>query len=756
MEPHPGTTDDLLARDVWLRKLAVAVAADDLSAADLVQDTWVRTLRSPPIGVRDAGAWFSAVLHNVARNVRRGAARSDARERAVARRDIDPGDSPFDLAAYEERRADLVRTVESLPPKQRDTIVARYWEGLEPAEIARRNGEDAAAVRQRLKRALETLRARVDDEHGDRRAWLAPLVGAMPARDVALAAGAAGSIVWIGGLTMKKWMALGLSVLVVWFAASQWPAGAEPASTPVTNVDAQHPETTTLDTASPDGDVTEERVALPPSHRSPGGTQDAFVLRSADGRPMAGVAYWRDERPFRMHPGRAPDDAARTDELGRFDPEAEAAGEGAFVWFEIDAGLSIATEWTALERTGVIHCPHRRRISVEIRSLPSDAPRRMSIYPAWSRKNDTDLTHGSQHVHRQNSAHGLDVWIARRRVDHRSESGPARSEFEVVEGLPIAAYCYSEDYRVEPEIQELPEPRDVIAHASRARPLFRFEIVEADGATPHDTHGRALFASDREGWSTGRMFRNGRGQVDFDMKQRADDVRMAIVLPDGELWDLDLDDARIGPDRVLHLRRGTGRPARLSMPWPEEFASWTAPDITIEVDGRFRSTSALEYFTPDTEDTSEQPGAWIHDGMLVAQASNPSSVFGRVRVMSEDGRVAHSDGDRFVISPHIEMQAVRPREMLDSLAEPAKAKYLMLAYDVAWNDAKWNRVRTMRFHRVDGFGWRYSPDASIDWHQALPDSIALCAPSDARTRLRGYLRVNGKNQWVDVPHGPAR
>src|SRR5690606_12989445 len=177
MDSLSPSTTDLLARDAWLRRLAAAVACDDAHAADLAQETWLRVLRArlqEPL--RDVNAWLATLLHNTARNMERGAARRRRRENIVARDRAEAAADPFDLAVYEERRRTLVAAVEALPPAQRDVVVARYWRGFEPAEIARRNGEDPAAVRQRLRRALARLRAGLDDEgRGGRAAWLAPL-----------------------------------------------------------------------------------------------------------------------------------------------------------------------------------------------------------------------------------------------------------------------------------------------------------------------------------------------------------------------------------------------------------------------------------------------------------------------------------------------------------------------------------------------------------------------------------------------------
>jgi protocatechuate 3,4-dioxygenase beta subunit len=70
----------------------------------------------------------------------------------------------------------VVDAVLLLHEPYRTTVVLRFYEDLEPAEIARRLGINGATVRTRLKRGLDMLRARLDRDAGDRRAWCLALL----------------------------------------------------------------------------------------------------------------------------------------------------------------------------------------------------------------------------------------------------------------------------------------------------------------------------------------------------------------------------------------------------------------------------------------------------------------------------------------------------------------------------------------------------------------------------------------------------
>lgn len=174
---------DALAADFqrhghWLQRLANGLVLDASEADDLLQEAWLAaagaTHRPAPVG----RAWLAGILANVARAGRRAAGRRRAREsRAVA---LHLEQNALAVSSEERlaREQRLLALVASLPASQRDAIVARYFDELSPAAIARRDGLTVDAVKSRLKRGLEALRARIEREepglHGFA-LWLAPL-----------------------------------------------------------------------------------------------------------------------------------------------------------------------------------------------------------------------------------------------------------------------------------------------------------------------------------------------------------------------------------------------------------------------------------------------------------------------------------------------------------------------------------------------------------------------------------------------------
>jgi len=115
--PPSSTSPD----DAWLRRLAARLVDDPAAADDLVQETWLATLRSPPDPDRAARPWLATVLRNASRQRGRGEGRRRHRERLVARAEdavVDPARHVQDREMGELLR----RSVERLPEAQRELL----------------------------------------------------------------------------------------------------------------------------------------------------------------------------------------------------------------------------------------------------------------------------------------------------------------------------------------------------------------------------------------------------------------------------------------------------------------------------------------------------------------------------------------------------------------------------------------------------------------------------------------------------------
>jgi RNA polymerase sigma factor (sigma-70 family) len=183
---RPADIHDLLGHADWLRRLAGHLVRDDEDRDDLVQQTWLAALRAPPAADRPPRPWLAQVLRNF---VRRGF--RDRRSRRVreaigtaagAAAIGSAAQSPEALLAGAELQRVVAELVVALAEPYRTTVVLRYFQGVEPAEIARSMGVPAGTVRWRVNEAIRRLRAALDARDGaEARDWrqaLLPLAGA--------------------------------------------------------------------------------------------------------------------------------------------------------------------------------------------------------------------------------------------------------------------------------------------------------------------------------------------------------------------------------------------------------------------------------------------------------------------------------------------------------------------------------------------------------------------------------------------------
>jgi RNA polymerase sigma-70 factor (ECF subfamily) len=154
---EPDRDDAQVAR--WLRALAARVGGEG-RADDLAQETLLAWLERPaPRG--SLRAWLAAILRNLARATRRGEGRRARRELLAARRGVAP--AAAEEAAAAEVLARLSAAVRELPDAQRRTVLRHFFDGATLAEIARGERVPGSTVRNRLRRALAALRARLND-----------------------------------------------------------------------------------------------------------------------------------------------------------------------------------------------------------------------------------------------------------------------------------------------------------------------------------------------------------------------------------------------------------------------------------------------------------------------------------------------------------------------------------------------------------------------------------------------------------------
>lgn len=316
----------LFAEEGFVRRLARGLLFDEHAVDDVVQQTWMAALRTPPSDRAAARGWLATVVRRIVHNRTRTEVR---RRRREADAEVDTpvaGPSVDEVLQREERRREVVEVLDALPEPYRTTVALRYLEGLEPTEIARRRGTPAATVRTHVRRGLEQMRQRLDERHGDRLAWCTALLPIARGRDAALA-GVAGAGATTAVL-LPKLLAAALVLVTALLTWSVWP---DPATQPPTTAI----DTANLTAAAARDDLTAVSVAnersapstpvspvQDPASLPPGNVGGLRArLLAPDGEPLAGArieAFALDG--LRLFGGDTflPEAEARTDDDGTF------------------------------------------------------------------------------------------------------------------------------------------------------------------------------------------------------------------------------------------------------------------------------------------------------------------------------------------------------------------------------------------------------------------------------------------------------
>lgn len=177
MNAMDGQLRGILSQRDWVERLARRLVHEATRADDLAQDALVAAMRGKPKDGVPLRSWLGGIVRNLARDGRRKRGRAEERERAVARGENEA--DHVDLIARADAHRALVEHVMALGEPHRALLLRRYFDGLNPSEIARADGRTVASVKSRLQRAHAALRARLE-VNGGSKAWLSALTPLLP------------------------------------------------------------------------------------------------------------------------------------------------------------------------------------------------------------------------------------------------------------------------------------------------------------------------------------------------------------------------------------------------------------------------------------------------------------------------------------------------------------------------------------------------------------------------------------------------
>jgi RNA polymerase sigma-70 factor (ECF subfamily) len=179
--PPEELADELARHLEFLRRMARALVRDEQVAEDVVQETLVAALvrrPEPEVGLR---LWLGSVLKRRVllhfRTEQRRVARQELLQREVQHSGAVGVANEAERALLSiERSAAVGREVAALDDPYRTVILLRFYEGLQPKDIASRLQRPVATVNTQLQRGLQQLRTKLDTAYGGRREWVSALL----------------------------------------------------------------------------------------------------------------------------------------------------------------------------------------------------------------------------------------------------------------------------------------------------------------------------------------------------------------------------------------------------------------------------------------------------------------------------------------------------------------------------------------------------------------------------------------------------
>lgn len=167
--------ETLLRHQDWVRALARSLVADPSRADDVAQQTMLEAIERAPREIRHPKGWLAQVARNAARTFARSDKRRGKREQEVAKSDVTTAE-PVDAANRMEAHKSVVDALHELEEPYRTVVMLRYFEELEPKQIADQVGRPVSTVRTQVQRGLAQMREKLDQRFGDRQAWCAALL----------------------------------------------------------------------------------------------------------------------------------------------------------------------------------------------------------------------------------------------------------------------------------------------------------------------------------------------------------------------------------------------------------------------------------------------------------------------------------------------------------------------------------------------------------------------------------------------------
>jgi RNA polymerase sigma-70 factor (ECF subfamily) len=171
---NPGDIDEVLSQVDWVRGLVRRLLGEAREADidDIVQDTMVQAISTPPRADRPVRGWLGTVARNLLYQRHRRASRRRKHEDQAPEQQRFL--SPEESVLLAERQHVVVSAVLALPEPYRHTLLLYHFHGLTEEGIAEQLEVSRSTVQSRLRRGRDLLREDLQGRLGER--WAVALL----------------------------------------------------------------------------------------------------------------------------------------------------------------------------------------------------------------------------------------------------------------------------------------------------------------------------------------------------------------------------------------------------------------------------------------------------------------------------------------------------------------------------------------------------------------------------------------------------
>ncbi len=489
------------------------------------------------------------------------------------------------MQAREQVRRRLSDAVTKLEEPYRTTIWLRFFEDMPPRDVAAKMKVPVETVRTRTRRALEQLRQQLDEEYGDRRAWLAFAIPMARPAGIGLLTTAAGILM----IHKTSIVLAAASLLLVALGTSSYLDSLE-ASPPIPEPPSTH-KRVTLASPTQEPSANQQRLQLGASTTAAQATGPSGRVMTADHQPAPGLDYWLWRQP---NPRQAwiPRQGSRLGHkdlvLGEPDGQCDTLGTWTaaspsneeLFGITVRSARHVFVSFSFAEHGHEVTLPEHSILRVRVEGAKPEDRWRLHAYPGLRDPEDLrDTMWASSYTLATQTASG-------RAIVHLQDQRASMRGHEIFEtfvprGQGFGVNVEGVGFAVVEDQLFVESPDVAVFHADSRLGVVEMKITREGKVAP--VAGRINILHRASQFYTEHEFTAGQQSLSAALVPDRDYL-CYVILHDGEQFERTLRISDSGQDLELTFERGTGRP-RVELPLPEGVSDEIAAIVIEDREG---------------------------------------------------------------------------------------------------------------------------------------------------------------------------